>query len=104
MSERLVEGRGARVGDARLQAGRVVVGGEGPFPTVEQRGRDGLVTGLGPRLDVGADVPVDAEDLLDDHDPAFALGEGGLVEGGELETVRACDLDRLAHPSSLATR
>ena len=82
---------------AGLQAIGVVAGGEAGLAAVVERRRDRLVAHLGPALDVGADVFVDAEDLLDDDHPTLARGEGGLVVGGELEAVGAGQLDRLGH-------
>jgi hypothetical protein len=62
-------GGGAGLGDAGLDAGVVVLGVEVALQAVEHGRRDRLVAHLGPALDVGAHVAVDAEDLLD-HDHA----------------------------------
>ena len=90
------------VGDAGLDPGVVVVGQEARLAAVVHGGRDGLIAHLGPAGDVGADVLVDAEDLLDDDDPALARREGRLVIGGELEPSAPGDLDGFSHGRGLS--
>jgi hypothetical protein len=89
------------VGDARLQAVVVVQGGEAPLAAVEQRRGQGLVAHLRPAADIGADVAVEAEDLLQDDHPALVRREGRLMVGGELEPVGPRDLDGLGHRLTL---
>ena len=54
---------------------------------IEDRRGDGEISGRGISIDNGADVAVDAEDLLDDHDASTSRSLGFGAVGGELEAV-----------------
>ena len=97
IAQRLFDGRAHGVSDTGLQALRIVACGKAGLAAVVERGRDGLVTHLGPPLDIGAHMDVEAEDLLDHDDAALARDHRRLVIGGELEAIFAGDLDRFGH-------
>ena len=67
---------------------------------IEQAGRDGQVTGRREGIRHGADVMIDAEDLLADHHGTACAARGGRQPGIEFMTIAGHECRELTHEVS----